>query len=277
MDTDHILIERFMKDHPAEAARILEDLNIPDVVSFIGEIPTDLAVKIFRHLERYSAVRCLEELDVERSATIVEKVPPEIAVVFFRRIRKELREPILNGMSKDISSILRGMLRYPEDTAGALVNPLSFSLPEDITVAEAMKRVKKGAEKTSYYLYVVKRDQTLSGVINMRELMLADPEEHLASVMHADVVRLSAEANLRAILDHPGWASCHALPVVDHDGVFMGAIRYTVLRRIEVDDQGGRVSKQALAASNALGELYRIGLTGLLRSASEAAMHRKEN
>ena len=277
MDTDHILIEHFIEDHPADAARILEDLQIPDVVSFIGEVSIDLAVRIFMHLERYSAVRCLEALDVEKSAKIVDQVPPEIAVVFFRHIRKDLKEPILDGMSKDTSSILRGMLRYPEDSAGALVNPLSFTLPEDITVTEAMKRVKEGAEKASYYLYIVKRDQTLSGVINMRELMLANPEEHLASVMHTDVVRLPAEANLRTILDHPGWASCHALPVVDRDGVFMGAIRYTVLRRIEVDDQGRRVSRQAIAASNALGELYRIGLTGLLRSASEAHLHRKEN
>jgi hypothetical protein len=70
--------------------------------------------------------------------------------------------------------------------------------------------------------------------------------------------------------------SYHTLPVVDRAGVFLGTIRYSTVRRIESDNQAQRISPQAIAASTALGDLYRIGLTGLVRSSSVGQSHRKE-
>lgn len=268
MNSERIILENFITHHPADAARILERLKIEETALFLKEIPGDLAVGIFNQLERYTAVKCLEMLDAEQAKVIVERLPLQVVSVFLRRIKKELREAILSLASQEISIPLRRMLSYPADSAGALGDPLVLTLPDDITVKEALQRVKKRLEGALYYLYIVNRNQALSGVINMRELMLARPGDQLSSVMHTKVACLSAELNFQAILNHPGWQEYHALPVVEESGILLGAIRYETLRRIERESRKNRLPRQAIAASNALGELYQIGFSGLIRSAT---------
>lgn len=268
MNTDRIILDNFIIRHPEDAARILERLKIEETALFLKEIPSELAVSIFKQLERYTAMKCLEILGAEQSATIVEKLPLQVVSVFLRRVNMELREAILILVSEEISLPLRRMLNYPADSAGALADPLVLTLPEDITIKEALQRVQKRPEKAIYYLYIVNRDQALTGVINMRELMLARPGDPLSAVMHTKVSRLSAELNFQAILNHPGWQEYHALPVVEENDVLLGAIRYETLRRIERESKKSRQQRQAIAASNALGELYQIGLSGLIRSAT---------
>jgi len=276
MNTDLILIENFINNHPESAARILEDLPVKEIVAFIGEIKLDLAVQVFSNLEQYTATRCLEMLDEERSAKIIEGLPLENSAVLLRQINAERREPLLMLVSKELAIPLRRMLQYPEDTAGSLIDPIVLTLPEDITVGEGSKRLQENTEKAMYYLYVLRRDDTLAGVISMRELMLAQPKDQLKAVMQGNVERLSAEANIQTIIDHPGWLSYHTLPVVDPAGIFLGIIGSSKLRQIETRSQRRRLSRQAISAGNALAELYRIGMSGLIRSAAEGYQHQKE-
>ncbi len=85
--------------------------------------------------------------------------------------------------------------------------------------------------------------------------------------MHRDVVCLRMGDSLASVLVHPAWLEFHTLPVLDEKDLFAGPLRYKTLRRLanQVDsrpppDQVG----------TALGELYRIGLSALVRSAPGA-------
>ena len=268
MNSDKIVINKFIENHPMEAVRLLERLKIEDIVLLLKEISTDHAVIIFKQLERITAAKCMETLGAEKSAAIIEKLPLQIVSVFLRQTEVEVREAIVAATSEEISVPLRRLLSYPADSAGALADPLVLSLPDDISIREAQRRILKSPEKTIYYLYVVKRDHVLSGVINLRELMLAEPAEQLTAVLHPNVARLSAELNFQAILNHPGWQEYHTLPVVEQNDIFLGAIRYETLRRIERESKKSRLPRQVVTAGNALGELYQIGISGLLRGAT---------
>ena len=267
-NNDMVILAHFIEHHPSDVARILERLKIEDTVSLLKEIPVDHTVTVFQKLDRFTALKCLENLGTEKSAGIIETLPFGIASILLRQVNEELREAILGKLSDTVSLPLRRTLIYPANSAGALTDPMVLSLPDDITIKEAQRRVLKYPEKTIYYLYVVTREEILCGVINLRELMLAQPADQLKTVMNKDVTRLSAELTFQAILDHPGWQEYHTLPVVEKNDLFLGAIRYEMLKRIERESKRSRLPRQVIAAGNALGELYQIGLSGLLKSAS---------
>ena len=266
MTNENIILEKFINDHPADAARILERSNIKEILVFLKDISLELAVRLYNHLDRETAAQCLEELDHKKSAAIVEKLDPFFASIFLKRVNKEKQQAILNVASANTPVILGRMLDYPEDSAGALADPLVFTLTEDCTVKEALARVRKHPETSIFYLYIVNRSQRLVGVINMRELMLARSGDQISVVMQSNVVRLSARLLFQDILNHAGWQDFHALPVVDDKDMLLGVIRYKTLRRIERESKKERVPRQNVAASNALGELFRLGFTALMRS-----------
>jgi hypothetical protein len=76
-------------------------------------------------------------------------------------------------------------------------------------------------------------------------------------------------------LSHQEWQDFYALPVVDHASVFLGAIRLETIRSI-LAESGNKVEEMGQLAISALGELYRLGLAGLLNSATNIESVSKE-
>lgn len=268
MKSNLVLLDHFITHHPNDAAKILEQFKPDELRQFLEEMPDNLAVRIFNYLERFTAAQCLELMDKQKSAIVLEKLPLQVSSVFYRRLKNETKNSILNLMNKDKSFQLKRILNFPENSAGALADQLVLTLPEDITVKEAMKRVQKRPEQTIYYLYIINRQQALVGVVSIRELMLANHTQSLSAIMKKNISYIAADLNFKAILNHTGWQEVHAMPVVENDMVFIGVIRYETLRQIEMESKMTGFSKQAINTSNALSELYKIGFSGLIRSAT---------
>ncbi len=189
----------------------------------------------------------------------------------------ELRERLLKALEPTAAEALRTLLSYPENTAGALMDPYLVTLPEDITVGEALKRSKASAQGILYYLYVTDRQRKLVGVTTLRELMRAASTDTVALVMHRDVAHLSASMHSEDIVRSPHWRDYHALPVVDEKGLFLGVIRYETLHRLQDELAQTTRAGGALDTVLALGELYWLGLAGMLRGAApETAREVKE-
>lgn len=264
METDRLLLDAFFTSHPDDAALILERHPPEEAALVLEKSPFDLAAILLERMSPPNGAACLSRLSPKAARAIVAEIPPDSAANLLRRMETEDREALLSSMPQELSAPLELLLRYPEGTAGSLMDPKILSLPDDITVGEALTRVRHSPQYTLYYLYVVDRSQRLVGVVNLRELMLAAPESLLSSVMRQPVTSVSSREIRAAILSHPGWREYHAIPVVDDAGVFVGAIRYETLRRLEDTSRVGGQEKGPLGAFLALGEFYWIGLSGML-------------
>lgn len=264
MDAEQALARAFLETHPADGARILERLDPEAGAAALAEAPPAVAASVLQRMASFSAAECLGRIAVEHAAEIATALPIDVAALLLRRVEAETRDRLLEAVSDAAKRTLGVLLRYPEDTAGALMDPRLLALTSDISVGEARARVRRAPQHVLYYLYVVDRAGVLVGVLNIRELMLAAPAEPLATVMSPSVASLRARADRATIVAHPGWRSYHALPVVDEAGVFLGAMRYETLRRLEDDARAAQTAPSMVATLLTLGELYWIGLSGML-------------
>lgn len=264
MDTERVLSRAFLEAHPAEAGLIVEGLPPEESAALLEEVPSHLATAVLQRMTILGGSECLARVSPERAGPILTALPLDTAASLLRCLDPQAREEVLVSLPGNVGSSLRLLLGYPEDSAGALMDPRILAVPRDLAVGEALARVRKVPRFALYYLYVVDRSQALVGVLNLRELMLAPSKASVASVMHPRVARLNARAGRAAILAHPGWRQFHALPVVDDAGAFLGVIRYETLRHLEDDAAGTQPVHQALATILTLGELCWVGLAGVL-------------
>jgi Mg/Co/Ni transporter MgtE len=270
VESDLALSHEFIRSHPIDAATILEEIGIEDIIAFLMLTPPDLAAEILKLMDTSIATDCLQEMDVGPAGAIIEELPVEIAAVLLHRMERRSADLILREIEGETAGFLRELLSHPEGTAGSMMDPRVLTLPEDITVGEALERVRASAGRAMYYVYVLARNDVLVGVVTMRELMLATPDEPVSSLMERDVVSLSVRADRQTVAVHPGWLRVHALPVVTDGGIFVGAIRYDTFRHIEEGLGHASPSDRLRATGAALGEVYWLAAAGLVTCAGTA-------
>lgn len=264
MDRTSNVIDHFIRTHAAEASRVLENCLLDDLVAFFAETPPDLAAFLFDTMELSTAVACLERMPAAEACSALGGLPADRAAHLVRRMKQERQAAILDALPADFTTHLNRLLHFREETAGALMESQVFTVPPEISAGEALDRVQTSPALVLDYLYAVDRNQTLAGVISLRELLGADEGSSVASIMRREVMFLRTEDSTASVLVHPSWMDYHTLPVLDEQGLFAGALRHKTLCHLAGSTD--RLLRPGQAGT-ALGELYRIGLSALARSA----------
>src|ERR1043166_6428947 len=133
----------------------------------------------------------LSDMDEERAADILERMSPDEAADVLGDLPEEKAEDLLNRMEDEEQSEVAELLTYEDDSAGGLMTTEFVTLPRDLTVGDALARLREMAETPNmiYYLYVVAAEDSwkLEGVIALRSLILADSSAPLEHVMRTDI------------------------------------------------------------------------------------------
>ena len=270
MSLDAQLARAFLTEHPAEAALALERMPGDRRASAVREMPVEAAAAL-AHMISSAAAACLSRLTAAEAAPALEALPIDAAIAALRRLPNEDAGRLLDALPREKQEALRRVLRYPEGTAAALMDPAVFALPADITVAEARLRLRREARWLLHYLFVVDRSGRLVGVLDIPELMRASARDAIRTVMRDQVGHLPAWTPSAAVRAHPGWRSFHAMPVTDDDGRLIGAIRYQTLRQLEQEVDAGMGAQLASVTAGALGELFHLGVAGLVEGVAAVA------
>lgn len=268
MELETRLLDTFIARHPVEAARTLELMPVSEAAEVIADVPVETLGELLRWLAPLSAASSLELVTVETAARALSATRQEVAAAILRPMDRGRRSAVLESLSAEQRKAIRGLLRYPEDSAGALMDPEIVTVGESVSAGEALDRLGRTPQHALYYVYVVSDDQKLTGVVHIRELMGARPDQLLGLIAVRTVESLPARATWKSIVAHPGWKRVHALPVVELDGRFVGVVRYESLRKLEERLAGTEFEDHGAQTGAALGELYGLGLRGLFEWAA---------
>jgi Mg/Co/Ni transporter MgtE len=196
----------------------------------------------------------------EQAAALLAELPMDTTVRLLRQMGSPVQERLLALLPEQVGRPAGLLLQYPENTAGALMDPMAHAVPEDVTAEQVHFLIRHDPYSAFYYIYVVDRDHKLTGVMDLRQLMRADPVAPVASFMHTAVTALPASLDLISLLRHPGWRDFDALPVIDEHGTFLGMIRQRLIRQMSRSvEKDGRLM-ESWEVLLALGELYWIGV-----------------
>ncbi len=258
------LSEAYCTRHPGEAARLLERMSPEEATEALAALDAATAAAVLGRCAPGSAVASLATMPVDHAGATVAQLDVAVAAQLLRQLPDRTRAAVIAAAPPQPAQALLHVLRYPEGTAGAMMDPLVPAVPSDLSVGETLTRLQ-GIPRAHlhHYVYVINREHRLVGVLDLRDLLRAAPEEQVAVLMQTDVLRLSVWADRAAILAHPGWRHVHALPVVADGDMYVGVLRHGTLQLLAAalgdDDDGG----SALALGLTLAELYWVGMSRL--------------
>jgi Mg/Co/Ni transporter MgtE len=167
-------------------------------------------------------------MDKDRAADILEWMSPDEAADVLGDLPEAKAEDLLNRMEGEEQADVAELLPYEDDTAGGLMTTEFVTLPRNLTVGEALARLREMAETPNmiYYLYVVEEEDSwkLCGVIALRSLILADSSVPLEDVMRDEFQTAQPDDSAREVAEKIAEYNLLALPVIDDTGEILGII-----------------------------------------------------
>jgi len=270
IDTDQLLISQFFKEHEDLAVKHIEGLDLNVIVELVENLSLEQARILLVKMSAFKASRALEKVQIKRAASLINSLAPLTIQSLLRMINKSVRDHILNELSPEQGAYLRKSLDYPKDRVGAHIEPLVMTLAGRMSIENSLKLINEGGAKVQPHIFVINDRKKLTGFVELNDLLQGDKPLQIKSIQHQIKRAALADMSINDLLDRWDDALVN-MPVVDVEGVFIGSVSKVVLSELS---QGFRNRKQvddaAIKAGNALGELYLIGLSGLLGSHSES-------
>ena len=243
-----------------EAAQMLRELHPADSAELLYELESDFRSRMLQMLEWEEVAAVLEEMDQTDMVEIVRDLSVADLADVLDEMEPDMAADLLGGLSDDEAAVLIGemeesddvvpLLAYPEDTAGGIMNSARHMLRRFMTVQQAMEFLRQyyADEHDLYYLYVLDRYQCLVGVVSLRSLVLAEPQQTLGEIMAEDVMSVAPETDQEEVARLLARYNLLALPVIDE--------RRRMLGIVTVDDVVDVIEEEATE------DIYRLAQVG---------------
>lgn len=225
------LSSSYLASHPKEAANILQGFPAQEAAAFLNEQSVSHVALVLEYSIPYISGGFISDMDPDLAAKAIIALTPEHAIPPLRHLKESVREKILDSLPANVGNSYRVLLQWPAGTAGAIMNPFFLVLTEDMTISEAMKRTRSERKNVSYFPYVVDSKQRLVGSLSIRELMQASPKQPLKDVVNRDGFQILGSTPIEHIIRGQEWKSLESIPVVDEEGILLGAIRKETMEK----------------------------------------------
>lgn len=217
-DSDKALKELLDSYHCADLAEILQVLKPDERLSAFKAIEEDKAAEMLEYAPAQMQVEILSELGEEQAAKLIMKMPHDEVADVFAEMEEDETESYLNKLPDKVSTEIRELLAYKEDSAGGIMTPHVLTVNKDMKVEDVLSFIKIKAEKDEfelYYLYVTDHQKHLLGVVSLRALLTKPYKTKIEEIMTRDIVKLHIDDPQDAVADIFMKYQYSALPVVD--------------------------------------------------------------
>lgn len=214
--------------HPAEVAEILSALEPFEVWQLIEQVDISKRAEIFNHLDLSLQIEITEIIDRKRLAELLTELPADDRVDLFKKFPEEKQEYILPALAQAEREDIRRLASYPEKSAGSVMTSEYVSLPENITVQEAINRLRLEApqKETIFYSYIVNEKRQLIGFVSLTDLILANPNSIIKDIMHEELVYAFVDEDQEVAARKIQKYDLIAIPVINGNRTLVGIITH---------------------------------------------------
>ncbi len=237
----------------------LKDINSVDISSLFDELKGEEIIVMYRLLDKEKAAEVFTELDSDiqeklikvltdkELKDVVDELYIDDTVDIIEEMPSNVVKRILKHIEPEDRKIINKLLQYPEDTAGSMMTTEFIDLKENMTVEEALAKIKKiGVDsETVYNCYVLSTTRKIVGVITLEKLLLSSLDTKISEIMDQSIIKISTTEDQENVANMFDKYDEYALPVVDKEDRLVGIITVDDALQILKEEQEEDFEKMA--------------------------------
>ena len=219
-------IENFLNLPLGDQGQVFTQLSEEERELLIKRLDIDSTADLFDRLTNAETLEAAESLSTERLADVLDEMQPDEAADLLGDLSPEQAEQALEEMEE--SEDVLPLLGYPDETAGGRMTTEFIAMQGNTRVSQAIKHLRQVSpdHEVPYYIFVTDMNDKLSGVLGLRELVVASANTQIKSIMDTDVVHVEADLDQEEVANMMKRHDLSALPVVTEAGAMLGVITH---------------------------------------------------
>lgn len=244
----------------AEFMRTIDELNDIDAAEYLESLPDELMLSAFRMLKKDAAAGIFSFMDFDMQesiigrmsdaeiAMIIEDLFVDDAVDILEELPAIMVKRILKLSRPETRNLINKFLSYPDDSAGSVMTAEFIDLHKEMTVSQAIDNIrKKGFDKeTVYVAYVTNESRVLEGIVSLKDLIFAKPDDMIGDIMETDILCANTLDHQEDVVAMIQKYDMLALPIVDKENRLVGIV--TVDDALDVIEEEATEDIEKMAA-----------------------------
>ncbi len=183
---------------------------------------------IFGRLQLERQVELASSISSEFLVELITAMPADERVDLYKILPESIQDSVMPFLAKAEREDIRKLSSYEEGTAGAIMTSDYVAFRPDLTVTEALAKIRRewSGKETIYYTYVVDANRRLLGFVSLRNLILAKPTSVMASIMQPDVMFGRVSDDQEHIAQIIARHNLIALPIINGGDTLVGIVTH---------------------------------------------------
>jgi magnesium transporter len=221
--------------HPADLADILEELEGGQRVALFNALDAERASDTLEEIEPRVQRELIHAIEKERAALLINEMSPAQAADILAILPRDEAAALLRLIDREKSSKVEHIIGEHNEQILLYASPELIKLPPGTSAAEVLDRYRELATGKNIvtYVYVTDAAGTLKGVVDLREIVAAEPGQTLGDIMTEHVIALPKDATLREAVMLFERYSFRALPITDEEDHLLGAVSARDMRALK--------------------------------------------
>ncbi len=210
----------------ADIALTMEELQEEDMLKVFRILPKDLAADVFSYLEVENQHMIITSITDREAGNIINNLMADDATDMLEEMPANVVKRLLANANPGVRRDINHLLRYPEDSAGSIMTVEYVDLKENLTVRQAVDRIRKvGVDsETINICYVLDTQRKLIGTVALRYLLISSEDDTIGDIMHENVISINTLMDQEEVARQFKKYDFSTMPVVDNENRLVGII-----------------------------------------------------
>ncbi|MCF8009338.1 MAG: magnesium transporter [Halanaerobiales bacterium] len=224
---DAVINETWIEDnYPIDIAETLFKLEDDKIAEFTDLLASEDLAKIIEQAEEELQITILKKKNIEQIVEIISYMAKDNIADILGNLPISLRKELLKHMKKDEASTLKKLLGYNIESAGGLMTTEYILLKKNISISQALDKIKEIGPKTEVIdtIYIMDTDKSLIGKVDLRDIFNYPNEIKLEEIMEDNLITVSSETDQEIVAQQVAKYNLSVIPVVNKNNYLLGII-----------------------------------------------------
>ena len=226
--------------HPADVADLIELARADERDGLVAALAGIVDADVFAEMNEYVRETLLDEMEPQQLADFAGQLDTDDAVALLEDLEDDEQRAVLRAMEPDDRAAIEEALRYPEESAGRLMQRDLIAVPEHWTVGQVIDYLRSGDDLADDFweVFVVSPTHHPVGTCKLSTILRSPRRMAVAEIMLDDQTLIPVEMDQEEVALRFQKYALISAAVVNPNGRLVGMITVDDIVHIIQEEAG---------------------------------------